>query len=237
MHDAIIEKIRKVLALANGKNAYKGEMITALAKAKEMAMRHGIDLATIDINKGQGPTEITATVDKDLNIRSKYEQPYHRYVFDILWNVFNVRVVPSARSETGGRRIIGLFLIGEEADIAISKEIFKWLEEIFPRILSTAVREKRLTYSMAHTNGCYAGVYLGILDTNKREEEKLNQDDKNKWGLVVRSKESAIDKMMAEYFPRLEQKKYRGTFKSHEAFQHGYNEGRKLNLRQVGGAA
>ena len=58
MHDAIIEKIRKVLALANGKNAYEGEMITALAKAKEMAMRHGIDLATIDINKGQGPTEI-----------------------------------------------------------------------------------------------------------------------------------------------------------------------------------
>jgi hypothetical protein len=53
MNDAVVDKIRKCLNLANGKNATQGEMENAMAKAKEIALRHNIELASINLSEGR----------------------------------------------------------------------------------------------------------------------------------------------------------------------------------------
>ncbi len=235
--DQIVEKIRKCLALANGMNASQGEMETALAKAKEVAMRHGIDISSISLEDKQnaGPS-IEVVNDESLMISSKYEQPYHRWIYNILQQCFGVRVITSVASTYGGRKVFKIYLIGEVVDVEIAKVIFPWLEKIFPRTLSQAVRRGQLTYCAAHTNGCYAGLFQGILAANKREEEKLTGEDKSTWALVVREKKDLIDERVEEEFPDLQTRKSRERQMSSYGYRVGYDAGSQIKLNQLQGA-
>src|SRR6266545_1551430 len=100
--DEIVNKIRKCLALANGLNATQGEMETAMGKAKEIAMRYNIDITNVSMTDptSQGGMEIEE--DRSLKIRSQYQQPYHKWIFHILEEVFEIRILFFKMSTYGG---------------------------------------------------------------------------------------------------------------------------------------
>jgi hypothetical protein len=233
--DAIIEKIRKCLSLANGLNATQGEMENAMAKAKEIAMRHSIDIASISMEQPESNLGIEIEKDEMLKIRSQYSQPYHRWIFIVLQKCFDVRVIYNRFSDYGGTRIVKITLIGEATDVLIAREIFPWLEKTFPKILSTAVREGRLTYCAAHTNGCYMGIANGLIAANKREKEKLVKEDANAYAMVLVKKDDLIKAAVEEAFPKLKTQKSRQREVSDRAYGHGYSAGSCINLNQMGG--
>lgn len=230
----IIDKIRKCLNLANGLNATPGEMEAAMAKAKELAMRHSIELASINMEQGKSVSDgDTISKDSTLRTRSKYQQPYHRWMIGALQEVFGVTIIKSIFHETNGVRITAIHVIGDATDVEITKVMFPYLEKIFPRILSAAVSKGSLRYSAADTNGCYRGLYEGIVTANKREVEKLNQTDKSLWGMVVFDRSKAIEKVVKEAFPGVMHHRSRAQKANMTAFAYGRAEGEKINLRQV----
>lgn len=83
----VIEKLKKVLNLAT-RGATEGEMEAAWKRAKEIAMRYNIDLASVDVSDSKSTSKKKAEAGK-FSIRSKYEQPYHRWVNFVLEECFD----------------------------------------------------------------------------------------------------------------------------------------------------
>ncbi len=57
MNDKIIERLKKLLALA-GNNPSQAEAEAAMAKAQAVAIEHGIDLAMLGDSQAESETEI-----------------------------------------------------------------------------------------------------------------------------------------------------------------------------------
>lgn len=230
----IINKLRKILTLANDDAAHPGEAEAAMAKAREIAIAHNIELASVDMDSDdRAKSNINIEKDDSLRIRSKYQQPYHRWVFGILEVVFQVHVILNIYSSSSGKVVTRITLVGDAVDVAIAKEVFPFLEKIFPATLSRCVSEGKLRYCAADTNGCYRGIYAGIVETNRRAEAKATSTT-NRYALVVRRKEEEISSAVAIWFPFLRKQRRTTQRKNPLAQMLGYAEGRKINLNQLG---
>jgi hypothetical protein len=230
----IVEKIRKLLALANCDAAQPGEVENAMAKAKELAMRHAIDISSINLDADKGSAAFDIEQDSSLKPCSKYKQPFHTYVFHILKKVLGVHVILGGGYVSNRYNINHIHLVGDPTDITIAKAVFPWLEVVFPKTFKRLVREGTLRDCPADANGCYFGLMTGIIEANKRQEEALPQEDRSKWALIVVGKEDAIEKKTAEMFPKMKQARKAPRQHNHLASALGYQEGKKLNLNQVG---
>jgi hypothetical protein len=234
--DEIIEKIRKCLALANGRNSTQGEMEAAMGRAKEIAMRHGIELGSLKMEDGLSKKTVDIVNDGTTTTKTKFRQPYHRWICSALENIFGVRTIHVVTRSSAGVRILKLHIIGDPMDVEICKVLFPWLEKAFPAIFWNAVRMGHLGNCAAHANGCYQGIALGLRITNEREEEKLSSEDKNTWAMVVRNKSNAVQNKVSLDFPKLESKRARVRQSSEQARQYGRKKGEQINLRQMGNA-
>lgn len=223
--ERIVDKIRKCLALAHGRNATQGEMEVAMAKAKEIAMRHGIDMATVAAAGKQDSDKASMEIGKgEVQIRSQRPQKYHRFVCAALQEVFGIRVV----------RIWNKYIfIGEATDVAISRELFPWLEDVFYSTYYRAMRAGEVECCAASKNGVYSGLYWGIVAANKRAEEQLKTEEKQTWALIVRNKDALVEAKMHEEFPHLEKGKERRLTSSTRAWNIGYEKGKTINLNQT----
>ena len=223
--DEIVERIRKCLALAHGRNATQGEMEVAMAKAKEIAMRYGIDIAGVGIAGKEDEKRQMTTDNVAIQPRSKHPQKYHRYINWVLQSVFGIKVIRS------GNRF---FYIGETVDVAICRELFPWLEDVFYSTYNKAANDCQIDRTAADKNGMYQGLHDGILAANKRAEEALTSTEKSTWALVVVNKSALVQKRMETDFPHLT-KGRASTIRTFNPVAHGigYAKGRSINLRQT----
>lgn len=235
MNEGMIDKLRKVLNLAN-KGATQGEMEAALARAKEIAMRYNIDLADIDL---ADPNERKKAVQAEVQqgqVKSRYWRKHHRWICSVVEKVFGVRIIRCTIPRGSREEIIALHMIGESNDIAVATIMLKWLDELFPEAFKEQVRLGYCRDTAEYIHGYYKGLYWGLMEANKRkEEEVLATTDANKYALVVRSKELAIAEMLAKAFPDMKEGEAPKVKKeSQVAVQLGYQKGRTIKLNQVG---
>jgi hypothetical protein len=122
-------------------------------------------------------------------------------------------------------------------DVAIAKAVFSWLERLYPQSYHEAIRTFKIPEdNAASAHGFYRGLTTGILERNKKEEEQVRASaDGNKWALVVRSKETAIEQRMNEMFPGMRQRRARSVRQNFVAAAVGYERGKQINLNQIGG--
>lgn len=81
--------------------------------------------------------------------------------------------------------------------------------------------------------GVYHGVWMGIVETNKREEVKQEKQEAQTYALVVRRKEEIVDAKVGEFFPDATTRKERKKDIDYGALDRGYNEGKKIQLSQM----
>jgi len=244
MNEQVIEKLQKILALANCKGATQGEMEAAMARAKEIAIRHGIELAALPAraeSKSKLGVDVKAHKPEGLKTSTRYEHPYHNWVMKSLERVFGVRFL-FARGRIGCHPYLtNMWIVGTETDVALTTALFPWLEDLFPKLFWKAVRAGTTDKSFACQNGFYMGLCSGIAEANKREEAKLNPEDRSQWALVVRSKEDAVAQCLAELFPKKDSdedtkaqkpKKDRKSYDP-DAYYNGKAKGEQINLNQL----
>jgi len=236
MNQEIIEKIRKILVLANNAGATEGEVQSAMAQAKKIAMRHQIDIATVDLEDMSKTTNagVAVATDNSVKIHCKYERPYHRYIFRTLMDVFGVMIIPrSIVRNRSNREIVFVNIVGEVTDVEICKVLIPWLEKVFPDTFNRYCKATGMKKTAASGNGCFHGLMKGIIEANKSAEEELDRHDSEVWAVAVVDKEKAVEEAVAEAFPNLITRTARATQYSGQAAAFGYTKGKEINLGQV----
>jgi hypothetical protein len=225
-----IEKLKKILALANCKSATQGEIEAAMARAREIAARHGIEIATINFNEGKAAV---SSVGSEYTKYEKHLQPYHLPLLSAIMAVFDVTILRHQFYRHNRRVFSGLTIVGEETDVAMAKEILPWLENMFSRSYARAIREGRFSKSWATANSYYAGLRDGIILANKRQDETLKGQDAQTWAMVVRSKQDLIAKKIEDMYGKLRNERSLKKGSEGTAYSYGREKGSNINLRQV----
>jgi len=223
INSAVIEKIRKCLALSHG-NASQGEMEAAMGKAKELAMKHGIELASIDMAAGRSAGSSIEIDRADVQIKTSAQKPYHTWIYRVLRQCFGVQVIISGTEA---------IFIGEATDVAICRELFPYLEKVFPSTYYHAEKNGMVSCA-ANKNGVFRGLCDGIIEVNKREEAKLTPKEASCWALIVVNKDALIEKRVEKEFPVLIYRKARAQQVSNSAYAFGRAKGQQIRLNQVG---
>ena len=227
----ILERLRKILVLANDKGAQPGEVEAAMARAKAIAVEHNLELSSIDLtDPKQAKSAINIEANDTLRIRSMYRQPYHKWIWNVLQSVFGVDLVYNFTSTSGGCRINRITIIGDSVDVLIATTMHPYLEKIFPALLTRYLKDNSFEYCAAHMNGFYRGLAVGIMYANQQEEEKVKENDR--YALVVRDKKQMIEEKKKEMFPKVKARSARDVLIDEEAKNRGFREGQKINLRR-----
>lgn len=237
INEEVIDKLSKILALANDPAATTGEMEAALGKAKELALRYGVSLASVPTGREskKGPA-LKVETNTSLVPKTRFKHAYHDPIFSVLIQVFGVRILLTKHREHSSTHvsISNIYIIGEETDVALALVVYPWLERLFPRLFTTAIRDGEVAdRNRPAQNGFFWGLARGLIAVNKREEQKLNKEDSACWALVVRSKTDLIDQYMKEQFPKMKEARNTRLDLDDEAAMYGRAVGEKINLRQT----
>lgn len=233
MDQLVIEKLQKILSLAHGRGATEGEMQAALARAQEIAIKHGIDLASVPERQEKSRIRIDVGKSSEFRTSTRYEHPYHPWVALVCEACFDVKFL-FWRTRVGSHPYIHkMIVIGEPTDVALALEIYRWLEDLFPSLYHKAVKRGEVLKNFAGQNGYYAGLYRGIKLNNEREKDKMAEGDKSKWALVVVSKKDAIEKHVEDNYKIKNPKTSRKSYDAASQRQ-GINDGKQIKLKQMG---
>ena len=198
-----VEKIKKLLALAQSDN--QNERDLALAKAAAFAAEHDIDVALIDVSD-VGQIKEEPIIRHDFTHRPMRRRPVeHRFIANILMVHFKVDIV--------WRRHAEWTFIGRKTDVEFAKWLCGFLLEEFPRRWKTYCAnnaDQTVGYSMApYRNTFMLGLRDGLskkLRAAKSEVEsaKLSSaESRSKYALVIQDEKARRQSAMETFFPRL----------------------------------
>ncbi len=222
--EEILSKLRKVLALANGRNATKGEVEAAMAAARRIADEHDIDLASVDFNAEVDKQVMEVVRESGKYTRSARMRRYHVPIYQALRQVFGIRVLLLQD---------GYIFVGTTSDVAICKMLFPWLEKMFLELRRQAIRDMLIDDTRDAARSFWHGVSEGIVANNRRDEESKPEEVRSKLALVRVNKQALVDKRYAEMYPKVRTTRYKAG-QSATAASVGYAAGRKITLRQTG---
>lgn len=244
--DSLVEKIRKLLALASELNDCKEQAEQALRKAKALAVQHEIDLASIQVFQNKKSEE---PIEKNDEISlGKRQSVCQKFISWLLQNHFNVRVIYSHGYDQNYNSVQKLVLIGKKSDIEIATYVQAFLNEEFMRLW----HNYRHTYQMVQTkdrNSFLWGLYTGLSDKLTESKKQAEQDgfaalaqDKTEseveqvkecMSLTVVSDKERIEEAVGKFFPRLSSRRHYTSYShSENARQAGERAGRQISLRR-----
>ncbi|HTI72288.1 MAG TPA: DUF2786 domain-containing protein [Candidatus Limnocylindria bacterium] len=180
--DPIIERIRKLLRMQRG--GTPEEIASALAKARDLASKHGIDLNSVDPNVETQGQRFTRE-DQIMGTRIPLEA---RHAANLVLNYFKVEPVIS-EALRNGRWVALIVFCGTPWDIEVAKYVFTFLRRHFRR--SWERRENRRLKDRA---AFYWGMYVGIGAILRKSEPAADP-----LALVVANQLKAY---VAQEFPR-----------------------------------
>ena len=230
MNDKIIERLKKLLALA-GNNPSQAEAEAAMAKAQSVAIEHGIDLAMLGESQAESETEI---------IRDEMEfgqrlPTVNNYVANILIKFFNVKIITSG-GRNNGRKLI---FVGKRNDISTAKYIYTWLAETMVRCWHSYYHNTagvQLSYKQSYLLGFYNG--LGAkLEMNRRsvEADKLKTDaDKSKYAVAVVNLQKKIQDFIDNEFDNLRTGASKRIAMNAGSYSRGMSDGSNCNIAKGG---
>lgn len=229
--DEVIAKLQKILARADAtRNPSQAEVETAMRMAQELALKHGIDLASVDTDEDTTAPGFDLTKD-EVMFRSKNENAYHRYVYRVLTVCCDVKLMWSAKFVGWTQRPVAI-IVGEQVDVQIAKYCFSFLEHAFPDCM----------HDWAHANGYpgrvpepvrhdfYRGFADGIIDANRKVKAEAVKANTN-LGLVLVNKESAVAAFFAQEFPNTTSRRSRQVGSgNYTAIEAGRAAGKSIKL-------
>ena len=229
MNDALIQKLKKLLALA-GNNPSQQEAEAALSKAQALAIENGIDLALI------GSNEQEENVTREDMEFGKRLPTVNNYITNVLTKFFNVRIITSG-GRYGGRKLI---FIGKQSDINTAKYVYTWLSDTMVNCWHNYYNVNSNTVSISHKQSYLFGFYNGLvskLDANKVsvEKEKLKTvDEQNKYSIVVVNLQKKIQSFIEDEFPKLRTGATKRISMNKDSYSRGLTDGINCNIAKGG---
>lgn len=229
--DAIVEKIRKLLALSTSGNQNESEL--ALLKAKKFAAEHDIDLALIQIFEGKKSEKPIEKSEKlKLGNRKSITQ---RFVSWTLEKHFKVKIIYHGSRDMG----FSIVFIGTKENIEIATYLNSYLNAEFMKLWQQYYKTSncRLEERASYIEGLYYGLNDKLaLENAQTESEKFSghsEETKNQFALIVVNEKERLQKATEAFYPTL---KKAATYTSRgyhsNALQSGKQAGANISLRR-----
>jgi hypothetical protein len=244
--DTLVEKIRKLLALASELNDSREQAEEAMKKAKALAIQHSIDLASIEVFESKKNEE--PIVKNDETILGQRMSVCQKFISWLLEEHFNVKIVYSHKFSDDYRLLKKLVIIGRKSDIEIAIYIQSYLNQEFMRLWHQ-YQQTNPNVQVKDRNSFFWGLYDGLrakLEEGKKEAEQNGFDIlsatktadeikqvQNCLALTVTTHKEKLNQSVKEFFPKL-RKSYSYTSFNHSesARTAGFNKGKQISLRR-----
>lgn len=230
--DRIIDKIRKLLALAANEAATEGERDNAMRMAHGFMAKHNIEMAQVDasIRDREDPRE--------KHEDTFYGRPWARQVAAAAAELFFCRYV--YQSATKGKDTKHMF-VGRRSNAITAMELAKYLVQSVDKEARKRARAEYWDNGMRRSFalGAAAAIRQRVRDIIR---ESTSPEKQPGTALVLANlyqvERAENDKAMVQFFPRLRNGKGGKGATSEHAFASGHAYGKTVSLsRQVGGAS
>lgn len=216
----IIEKIQKLLALANSSNEHEAKL--AAQKATELLTKYNLSMQEVETTQRE--------YDFLHYAGSTSRMPAeHKYVFGILQRFFFVQVVRGRKvgydPKTGmPKKFITWSFFGQQHNVQIAHYVFAFLDRTFHDLYEEY--RKHNETSRTSRKSFYMGLYRGlaeVLDAGKKKVE-------NETGLVV-VKDPGIDKFISDMVGKTTKVPARHVGQvDPSAFKDGIEQGKNIRI-------
>ncbi len=238
--DSIVEKIRKLLALASNLNDSKEQAELAMQKAKALAVQHDVELAAIQVFENKKSEE--PIVEGEALSLGKRKSVCQTFITRILQTHFKVKVLYSGGRWSGQQ----LILIGTKSDISIAAYVNQFLNSEFMRLwqrfhktYQNSQVKDRNSYFWGLSEGFQSKLEEGAKNSQQDAFTTMSQSHtteqvdqvKNQYALTVTTHQERLDEALGKMYPKLRTiRSYTRHSHSGEARQAGFSAGRNINV-------
>lgn len=238
--DDVARKLIGLLAMASGNGATEAEMQNAMALAQRMALKHRIDLATINMeDAGVAPPPEEMTSEKIVVGDGPRRPPADRWLIAILMDHYNVEVVyhTDSRAAADGGTGSKVSFIGRKSDVAFAIYAYGYMLKAFSRAWHQYKRKHGAP--MSRRASFYYGVYSGLdeklrQDRGDAERELLTDSTAAQYGLAVIQEKDAREAFKSQLHPVLRKMKTPAPNIYHSgAVSDGRDAGRNITIAKA----
>jgi hypothetical protein len=247
----ILDKIRKLLQVDPAKGSTQSEAEQALMAAQRLALKHNIDLASVDTSADTSAGEPIInqpwTPQREGGGECAARLPTcHKFITWILERYFGVKVIEITKwgeYEDKGRKLEGrrksLSIVGRQSNVQISIYVYGYLHREFMDLWHD--HNKRYNSSMADRNGFFYGLYIGLSEKLEKDKGAVEAEAQAELGseatsrsvaLMLVGEKEKVDQRVKEAHPRL---KYRtvpnGPINDYGALYSGKEAGHKIEIK------
>lgn len=176
MNSSLLEKIKKLLSLAQSDNTNERDL--ALAKAAALAAEHDVDLSLLDASDIGRVKEEEEMLEDEVDVGRRLD-PRSKFIAVVTRDFCKVEVV---YGHAGGRRTV--CFLGRKSDVAYAKWLFSYLNEEYMRRWNMERKLNGLPAS--HRNTFFLGVKNGQMRRMEEESTKAEQ------AAIVRRAEAVV---------------------------------------------
>lgn len=200
----IVNKIQKLLALANSDNKNEAEL--ASKKAQELLIKHNISMSEVE----------TANSDYfETNIDLPKRSNERKFIDALLDEYFFVFVYTDKRSNK-------IVFVGKKENVDVALYVRSFLEHTFKRLYK--LENESQGWKGKHRESFYLGLYKGLKEKLEKQRQAIDTDNK----LIV------INKTLADHvynnISNLKTAQHRIKASNRDAVENGFNHGKNLNI-------
>ena len=223
MDDRVVERIRKLLALAQSSNPHEAAL--AAERATEIAQRHNLDLARI------GPVEEERFVQRELDVGGA-----SAWRWLLMSAIARANFCRALRRRIAGRFQSEMFLVGERHNLAVCEFLFAFLAREVDRLADRGWRRARAVYgewveARAWKNDFRRGAVATISTRLAERSERFAAESPAARALVL-DKEAALEAAVERLHPSAPTRSVRLRAAGH-AFAQGQHEAGRIELRDA----
>ncbi len=241
-NNTILDKVRKLLALAKSDNINESD--AALSKASALAAEHGIDLAISQLDCLNCAPEKFEGEQTVIEI-GKRQPTIGKYVYWLLQDHFSVKLIFSGNRSWGKK----MSILGHKPDVEMANYLYSYLLEEFDRRWSYYAKSNGLSVKEKQTYlfNMYRGLDQKLNESktnaiNSRMQEvpeAIRSNVSNQYALVIKDKAMKIHEFVKERFPQLRNKSSTNihTTNNEKVANDGFASGFSMNInRPLAGA-
>lgn len=231
----ILDKIRKLLRLAESDNQHEAEL--AYANAQKLITKYNIDKSMLEEQEDELIEVITFFKFRNLQL-------IHHLTYQLLEAFYNVKgyVFHNKLSAYRGQVNQEMKFIGTKMDL----DMAKYASDFFRFALDTAFAEwqEETDCPNSHRNDFYLGMFEGItgkMQAAKMQEEEANlttEERRSRYAIVIQKKSDAIDEFMRKLGSTKQPTNFHAGI-SLEARKEGQRQGERTHINKpiAGGPA
>lgn len=227
----IIEKIKKLLALANSSNEHEAKV--ASARAQALLTKYNLTMSEVDKKESEYQKSLHETDRQRVSVEWKYIQ-------DIVRTYFFVEIVQTKKPYFTGDLKVDMFgpsykfcylLLGREHNIEIAEYMIDFFDKAFKSCFKQYRKETGA--GVGTKQSYYYGLHSGIVEQLKKSRQQVEQET----GLVV-VEDADLGEFVQNAFKKdLVKSQSNVSVKDAEAVSAGYDKGKDLNIaRGLGGS-